>query len=87
LYGLRWLVVLGFLINSGLIVAVLLTLPKSKAVDRLARWLVRLGEKIRLVKNGDKALAGFLRTLEDYREALLQLLRTPLDAAVMGLLS
>lgn len=87
LAGLRWLVGLGFAVNSGLIVAVLLTLPKSKWVDGLIRWLVRLGEKIRLIKDGDEAQAGFLNMLEEYRNALFQLLRSPLDAFVMGVLS
>lgn len=84
--GLRWLVGLGFVINSGLIAAVLLTIPKSRAVDRMIRWLVRMGERFRLVKDGNRALEDFLSMLRDYREALLQMLRKPLDAAaVLGL--
>ena len=84
--GLLWLVAVGYVINAALIVCVILTLPKSKIVDRLIRAVIRLGEKLRLIKDGDKAFAGFRDSLKDYREALAQLLKAPVDAlAVFGL--
>jgi hypothetical protein len=58
------LIVLGFLINSGLIAAVLLTLPKGKLVAKLIRWLVHLGEKVRLIKDGAEAQRGFLNMID-----------------------
>lgn len=86
LAGFRWLVGAGFLINSGLIVAVILTIPKSQAVDRLIWWVIRLGVRLRIVKDGNAAFKSFDGAVRDYREALLQLMRSPADAlAVFGL--
>lgn len=87
LAGFRWLVAAGFLINSGLIAAVLLTIPKTRVVDRLIRFLIRLGERIRIVKDGDALFESFESAIRDYRDALLQLLRRPMDAIVVFVLS
>ena len=84
--GLLWLVAAGYVINAALIACVILTLPKWNAVDRLARLLIRLGGKIRIIRDGEKAFSGFQDALKDYRDALSQLLKAPLDAlAVFGL--
>ncbi|MBQ8088064.1 MAG: flippase-like domain-containing protein, partial [Clostridia bacterium] len=83
LYGWRWLVALGYLLNVGLIGAVLMTIPKLKLVDRFAAWVLRLGAKLRIVRHPEDALARFDAMLAEYREALLSLWRRPMDALVV----
>lgn len=83
LYGLRWLVALGYVVNAALIVAVVLTIPKSRAVDALIRLVIRLGERLRLVKNGEAAFERFQDSLKDYRDALVQLMKAPMDALIV----
>lgn len=86
LEGLLWLVAVGFVVNSALIVCVLLTLPKSRIIDRLMRLLIRFGERLRIVKDGERAFESFRIALKDYREALIHMLKSPADAlAVLGL--
>lgn len=83
LNGFLWLVALGYVVNSALIAAVLLTIPKTKVLDRMIQGIIRLGGKLRLIKNGEAAFSGFQSMLKDYRDALMQLIRSPLDALVM----
>lgn len=87
LFGFRWLVVLGYLVNAGLLAAVVLTIPRTRIVDTLTRSIIALGAKLRLVKNRERTLERFQGLVRDYRDALIQLLRTPLDAAIMFLFS
>lgn len=87
LYGFRWLVMLGYLVNLGLIVAVMLTIPRSGAVERLSRWIIGLGTKLKIVKHPEETYVRFRDLIADYREALQSLLRHPLDAVVIFLLS
>lgn len=87
LHGFRWLVLLGYAVNSALILAIILTVPKWQIVDRLIRFFIRFGKRIRIVRNEDGAYDAFQRSLKDYRGALNQLLRQPLDALVIFLLS
>ena len=82
-----WLVALGFVVNAALIAAVLLTIPRTKILERMIRWLIRVGERLHIVKDGKSALESFQNMLADYRDALVQLLRSPLDAFVMFALS
>jgi len=83
LRGFGWLVALGYVINTALIAAVLLTIPKLKIVDRMIRLMIRLGKKLRIVKDESAAFEGFQNMLAEYREALIRLMKSPLDALVM----
>lgn len=87
LYGFRWLVVLGYIVNAGLLIAVALTIPRSNALDRLSRWVVGIGAKLRLIKHPEQACARFQSVLSDYRDALRSLFRRPLDAVVIMVLA
>ena len=87
LIGFRWLVVLGYLVNAALIMAVLFTIPRTRVVDRMSWAVIRLGEKLRLVKNREETFERFQKMVKEYRDALLQLLHTPLDAVVIFALS
>lgn len=87
LYGFRWLVLLGCAVNSALILAVLLTLPRWPVIDRLIRFFIRLGARLHFLRNEDSAYHSFQDALKDYRDALIHLLHRPLDALVIYLLS
>ena len=87
LYGFRWLVVLGYVVNAGLLVAVALTIPRSNVLDRLSRWAVGIGARLRLVKHPEEVCERFQSAIADYRDALQMLFRRPLDAVVVFLLS
>lgn len=87
LKGVRYLVVVGYLINAALMVLVALTMRKSRAVERMVEGLVRLGARMRLVRDAEKTAAKALAALEDYRGALKRLVDRPFDALVIFLLS
>ena len=87
LYGWRWLIALGYVLNSLLIAAVLLTVPRTHLADRLMRCAVRLGTKLKLIRNPEHALSKLHDTVYEYRQALVQMLRRPKDAAILFALS
>lgn len=83
LYGFRWLVALGYLVNAALIGLVLLTIPRWNFLDRFTGWLVQLGAKIRVVRRPEEAAEKFGEMLAEYRDALRSLLKQPVDALVV----
>lgn len=87
LYGFRWLVALGYIVNAGLLIAVVLTIPKTRAVDFLLEKIVALGTRMRVVKDREGTQTHIQNMIRDYRDALLQLLRVPTDAVIMFLFS
>ena len=87
LYGFRWLVVLGYVVNASLLTAVALTIPRSNVLNRLSRWVVRLGAKLHLVKRPEEVCERFQSAISDYRDALQSLFRRPVDAIVVFFLS
>ncbi len=87
LYGARWLVALGYLINIGLIVVVLLTMAKAAWVDRFVGVLVRLGVRLHLVKDEAKTLDKAKGQLEEYRQSLQTLRGQPRVGAIVFVLS
>lgn len=87
LYGFRWLVVLGYVVNAGLLAAVALTIPRSNVLDRLSQWVVGLGARLHLVKHPEEVCKRFQSAISDYRDALQSLFRRPLDAIIVFCLS
>ncbi len=83
----RWLVALGYLINALLIALVVLTMVNRSAVDRVVAWLIRLGQRLHLIRDREKAQAKADDMLTDYRTSLLTLTNRPMDAVVMFALS
>ncbi len=83
----RWLVVLGYLINLALMVGVALTMRKSLFVENALNWSIRVGVKLHLIKDADQTSANARASLEDYRAALKRLAEKPRDAIVVFLLS
>ncbi|MBQ6594772.1 MAG: flippase-like domain-containing protein [Clostridia bacterium] len=87
LYGFRWLVGLGFLLNLGLVGLVLLTIPRSRLLERLSGFAVGVLARIHVLRDPEKALSRFLGAVQEYRDALRQLFSRPRSAAVLLLLS
>lgn len=83
LYGFRWLVLLGFAINAGLIAAIFLAILCRGLLDRFIGWLLRLGKRLKLVRRPDVLRERFQLALEDYCAALLTLQKDPVEALVI----
>jgi len=77
LYGFRWLVLLGFAMNAGLIAVIFLAILCRSLLDRLIGWLLRLGAKMKLVRRPEALRERFRLSLEDYRAALGTLRKRP----------
>lgn len=87
LWGFRWLVTVGYVVNALLVAAVLLTMVKCRLVDRALSFLVRTGARLRLLRDEEKATAKARATLEEYRTALLTLRDRPFNGVIILLLS
>jgi len=83
LYGMRWLTALGFIVNALLIVLVLLTMFRRGILDKIGGWVVRVGTKLRLVRNPEKITKRLEDEVGEYCEALKSLLRSPVDTIVV----
>lgn len=77
LYGVRWLVWLGWSIH---LLAVLLIASATffrPQVQQLVDWLVRLGARLRLVKDPDRAADRLRSVLDGYHANMIQTVRHP----------
>ncbi|MDL2206198.1 flippase-like domain-containing protein [Eubacteriales bacterium OttesenSCG-928-N13] len=83
----RWLVVLGYLVNSLLIFAVLMAMVNRSIIDRLVDWAIRMGAKFHLIRDQEKARGKAEHLLDEYRQSLLTLKNRPMDAVVIFLMS
>lgn len=68
LAGMRYLVALGYLVNSALMVGVALTMVRSRWVNRVVSWCVRQLARLHIVKDQDAAGHRALELLEEYRQ-------------------
>lgn len=75
--GAMWFVRFGWLINLGSVPLVLLAAFKRSWIQSLADRIIRLLEKIRVIKNRDMAMAKVTDTLDTYHTALHDLLKNP----------
>ena len=86
LAGMRYLVVLGYLVNSALLVGVVLTMVRSRWVNRAISWCVRQLARLHITKDQESSEHKALVLLEEYRQALTQLIAHPGQAlAVLAL--
>lgn len=77
LYGAIWLVRIGWLINVAVVPLVLLAAFRRAWLQKLIGGLLRLGEKLRLVRNREELEGKVSEVLDTYRTALGTLLRSP----------
>jgi len=82
-----WLARVGWAINFAGVPLGLMAVFQRNLIQRLATWLIRLGAKIRLVKNEEAVIASTTNVLDTYHTALLDLIRRPLQILVQVLCS
>ena len=75
--GAVWAVRIGWLINFASVPLVLLAAFRQKWIRSLAAKLIRLGAKLRIVKNPETAEKKTYSVLNTYHEALSELVRHP----------
>ena len=85
--GAMWFVRFGWLINLGSVPLVLLAAFQRSWIQSLADRIIRLLEKIRVIKNRDMAMAKVTDTLDTYHTALHDLLKNPLQILLQFFLS
>lgn len=84
--GMRYLVALGYVVNSALMVGVLLTMVRSHWVNRALGWCVRQLARLRIVKDEQAMQLKAVQMLEEYRAAFKHLIAHPGQAlAVLAL--
>lgn len=72
-----WLARLGWIINSAGVPLCLMAVYQRSLIQRVALWLIRLGTKIRLIKNEEAAVATTTNVLDTYHTALQDISRRP----------
>lgn len=87
LYGFRWLVVIGFLVNAILGFLLVLVSINVSLVERVLYFFINLGKRMRLVKDVEAAQSKIMGYIYDYRVALNHFISRPFSALVMLLLS
>ena len=85
--GAIWFVRFGWLINLGSVPLVLLAAFKRNWIQALAGRIIRLLEKMRIIKKPEIAIAKVTDTLDTYHTALHDLLRQPFQIVLQFLMS
>ena len=75
--GARWVVVIGWLINFAAVPLILLVAFHRPLVQRAAAFFIRLGHRLRLVKDTEVAALRVNTTLDTYHASFLRLSRHP----------
>lgn len=75
--GVIWAARIGWLINFASVPLVLLAAFRKKWISKLAEKLIRLGAKIRLVRDPETLRERTMEVLDTYHEALSELIRHP----------
>ena len=75
--GVRWVIILGVIINSAVIPIILLLALYRPLVQGLVKFCVRVGAKLRMIKNPAKALVRVTTVLDTYHASFLKLSRHP----------
>lgn len=79
--------ILGFVVNSALLLAIILMVINKSLVIRLAHGIVRLLHRLHLVRNDEILEKKIEDSLGEYLRSLMTLKRRPMDALVMLLLA
>ena len=87
LMGVRWLVVVGWIINFAAIPLILLVAFHRPLVQHIAGLLVRAGHKLRLIKEPDVTMLHIHTTLDSYHASFLRLTRHPKQVFIQLALS
>jgi uncharacterized protein (TIRG00374 family) len=84
---LRWLAAAGLLINSALPLMLALLSGNRRLMGGMARGVIGLAARIKLVRHPEAAVQKIDRMIEAYRAALLTVFTKPAAAVQMALLS
>ncbi len=96
LAGVIWLVVIGWIINSAAVPLILLVAFHRPLVQNIGGFLIRVGARLRLIKDVSVATLKLNTTLDTYHASFLRLSRHPKQIfiqlglsflSVMGLMS
>ncbi len=82
-----FLIVLGFVINAAIVLAVMLLLISKRAVRKLVRISLHLGEKFRLVRDRAAMELRIGKQVDGYLDSLSTVRDRPLDMLAMCALS
>ena len=85
--GAIWFVRFGWLINLGSVPLVLLAAFQRTWIQAIAGKIIRLLEKIHVIKNREMAMTKVTDTLDTYHTALHDLMRKPLQILLQFFLS
>ncbi len=77
LQGVIWFARVGWLINFAAVPLVVLAAFRRKWIQALAEKLIRLGAKLRIVRNPEKLKEKTTETLDNYHESLMDLVHRP----------
>ena len=87
LAGIYWIVVIGVSINGIVVPLVLLTLFHRPLVQGLLNGIIRLGAKLRLVKNVDNAILHGTQILDTYHASMMQIVKNPMQLIIQFFIS
>ena len=75
--GIRWLVILGGIINFSAVPLILLVAFYHPPVEWLLKKGIALGTKLRFIKNPDDVTQKAISTLNTYHKSILEVSKTP----------
>jgi len=75
-----WLATLGFVVNLAAVFFIILTIINKRLVVRFGNWLIRVFARIKVVKDKEKTLVNFEKTIDDYHTAAAYISRYKLRA-------
>ena len=64
-----WFSLLGFAVNGAAVFFIILTLVNKRLVVRVGSALIRFFSKVKIIRNKEKTLEGFGKTIDDYHAA------------------
>ena len=75
--GSMWILIIGYVYNTVVVGSVVVLSLFRPAVRFIVRWAVRLGAKLRLVKNPEKTQKSAARTVDSFHDSMALLLSRP----------
>ncbi len=87
LSGVKWLIIIGWIINFSAVPLVLMAVFCRHLMQRIAGFFIRVGHKLRLIKSPEAATLRVTTMLDTYYASFLRLGRHPRQVVVQLLLA
>ncbi len=87
LSGVKWLIVIGWLVHLGGVVLILLITFCKSSVHRLALWLIKQGARWRIIKDSEAAASKIHDYIESYHASNVAFGRNPKELLRQSILS